>query len=528
MTWGNSDSRAFGLIVAAAGALAAWQYITLFPFVIDDAFIVLRYARNLVDTGELVFNHGERVSALTSPLHALLMSGLYAICREHALLAYKIVALACVGGGAGLLAHVFREVPGRWPFVLALLIASPSVVLWTYGGLETPLLFAVVAAFTALVRSHARENESLDTRTLVALHFLAAVALLIRYDSVCFFAPALLLTWRHRRDWRAVGLAVYVAAIPVLAWFSFALDYYGDLLPTSFYVKTPSYGLRDIVMTGLYEGMWLTLLGVAPLIVGALAWRFRRREWHFEPTSLILGAGLAGAWIYGLGMAQKHMMFGFRHGMPYLPAAAGLLMLELRRWSLRPLALASMLGALLAVHVVHTQRMLDVSVNGYWRWSQFSEAGARSLISMVDLWKGTAADIAEDWSKRGSRRGPRIFTYAGGVVPYELPDSYIYEELISARRERCARTDQIELAADYVHAVLTPEIEGSPYYNMIVNNPTLSLISDRPIQVGDEPRRVQVFFNREPTPLQLPSHFNWMCPAEAWHAGPCVSESCFY
>src|ERR1044071_516681 len=108
----RSERRAFGAVIAAGLGLAAWQYVTLFPFVIDDAFIVLRYARNLVDTGELVFNAGEGVSALTSPLHALVMAGLYALFREHTLLAYKLVCLACVGGGAALIARAFREVPG--------------------------------------------------------------------------------------------------------------------------------------------------------------------------------------------------------------------------------------------------------------------------------------------------------------------------------------------------------------------------------------------------------------------------------
>ncbi|MGJ8611787.1 MAG: hypothetical protein ACSHWY_11865 [Octadecabacter sp.] len=45
---------------------------TFWPFVADDAYIVGRYAMNAAAGDGLVCNIGERVSALTSPLHALL------------------------------------------------------------------------------------------------------------------------------------------------------------------------------------------------------------------------------------------------------------------------------------------------------------------------------------------------------------------------------------------------------------------------------------------------------------------------
>jgi arabinofuranosyltransferase len=524
----TTGSRAFGWIIVAAALLGAYQYSVLFPFAIDDAYIVLRYARNLVTTGQLVFNDGERVSALTSPLHALVTAGLYALTGDRVLLASKLLSLACVIGGVTLMLRALRDVAAGPAVVLALLVTSPSVVLWTYGGLETPLLFLVVAAFTAVIADSLRRGPTIGRDRLVGLHLLAAIALLIRYDSVCFFAPALLLTWRHRQDWKSIGLALYVAAIPCIAWFSFALEYFGDVLPTSFYVKTPSYGFRDIVMTAIYELVWLTLLGIAPLLAAAMVARLRGRRWQFEPATLILAAGLAGAWLYGLGMAQKHMMFGFRHGMPYLPAAVGLLLIELRTWRVRPAALAATLLGLLLVHAVHMQRILDVSVNGYWKWSAFSEAGARDLIDMVKIWRASAQDLAADWSKRAVDRPPRVFTYAGGVVPYELPRAYVFEELISTRHHRCARPDRMEAAADYIHAVMTPQNARSAYYNTIVNNPALSLISDRTITIGEEQRRVQVYFNAQPVPLQLPSRVDRVCPADAWRGGPCVSESCFY
>jgi arabinofuranosyltransferase len=507
-------SPALGVIVLAAAVLAIYYGLVLFPFVIDDAYIVLRYARNLATTGELVYNTGEPITALTSPLHALITAALYALTGEHALQAYKALAVGGVVIGAWGVVRVHREHPATLPLVLVVLLLSPSVALWTFGGLETPLLFAVVAAFAVLAQARLRSERTLDRGTLVALHLLAAAGFLLRHDSVCFFAPALLVCWRYRSDWASVAIAVALAAVPCLAWFGFAWVYYGDLLPTSFYVKTPSYGLRQVLANGLYEATWLTLLGILPFLVAALARRILGRDWHVERSEWILLAGIAGVSIYGLGMAQKHMMFGFRHGMPYLPAAASIVLLELRRWSLSPSMLAGALAGLLVIHAMHMQRILDVSVNGFWRWSDFSEAGARSLTQMVDVWKGAAQDIHEHWARDPARgRGPRIFTYAGGVMPYHVPGSYIFEELVSSRRMRCARPREVEFAADYIHTVRTPQTANSPYYKALVGNPGLELISDRPIQIGRELRRVQVYYNAAPTGLALPARFNDPCLA---------------
>ena len=41
---------------------------------LDDAFITFRYATNLVDHGQFVFNPGENVLATTTPLYALLLT----------------------------------------------------------------------------------------------------------------------------------------------------------------------------------------------------------------------------------------------------------------------------------------------------------------------------------------------------------------------------------------------------------------------------------------------------------------------
>ncbi len=65
-----------------------------FAFTVEDAYIVSRYAANLANDGVLVFNQGERICALTSPLHSLV---------EGALLRLRPVLMTAVTTVLGLL-----------------------------------------------------------------------------------------------------------------------------------------------------------------------------------------------------------------------------------------------------------------------------------------------------------------------------------------------------------------------------------------------------------------------------------------
>ena len=47
----------------------------MFDFVNDDAYISFRYARNLAEHGQLVFNVGERVEGFTNFLWTVLLAG---------------------------------------------------------------------------------------------------------------------------------------------------------------------------------------------------------------------------------------------------------------------------------------------------------------------------------------------------------------------------------------------------------------------------------------------------------------------
>src|SRR5688500_11031904 len=77
--------------VAAGGAFVAAYW----GFTADDAYIAARYAENLVNHGELSFNLGEKINALTSPGYVVLQALMYAA-GAPIVPATKVAGAACV------------------------------------------------------------------------------------------------------------------------------------------------------------------------------------------------------------------------------------------------------------------------------------------------------------------------------------------------------------------------------------------------------------------------------------------------
>ena len=109
-----------------------------FNFTAEDAYITYRYSENWVNTGSLVYNEGEPINAMTSPLHAILSAALFFV-TGNTVLSNKIFSFALLLISALLVWYRYREHVHLQVLALILLI-PPSVLLWTFGGLETPIL----------------------------------------------------------------------------------------------------------------------------------------------------------------------------------------------------------------------------------------------------------------------------------------------------------------------------------------------------------------------------------------------------
>jgi hypothetical protein len=235
------------LAIIAAATAGLLAHARVFDFVCDDAFITLRFSRNLAMYGAPVYNVGDRVEGFTSPLWMVLCAlGMkLGLTAESSLRAVSVVSAFALMSATWMLWR--RVEPTRWAggmFALAGVAVSAPVAAWTLGGLETPLFAALVTASIALgATASIRGTWRAGALAGVAL----ALATLTRPEGAALTAIvtfiALLFARKHRGGIKAIA-GIVLAYLAIMGpCEAFRIVYYGYPLPNTFYVKTSGSGL---------------------------------------------------------------------------------------------------------------------------------------------------------------------------------------------------------------------------------------------------------------------------------------------
>jgi arabinofuranosyltransferase len=511
-------------ILVLAGACAVAASAVFFPFTVDDAFIVARYAVNARDLGEWTFNAGEHVSAMTSPLHGLVLLGLSLFVADP-IPAYKGVAVLVVAIAFSIsLVHfgLFR----REALPVVAVLVGPSIILWMFAGLETPLLLAIVTTMAAFDGSAQLKLRPTPHTSL--LGGLAAAAVLTRYDAVLFAGPVFLAALMRTHSWRVRMTAVAVAGLPVVAWLIYSWQRFDSILPTSFYIKTPS-GAADVIFTNVrYMAVHLAITGIALMAAYALVRVLtsgRARATLIEEFRMRWGlhVGLMTVLAYGATMATVHMMFAFRHFVPYLGAAALALAHPARRAGqglptpALPWADAATAVVILLVHAFHAEALYHRSLQGLGTSGEYAAEGTAGYTrDFIPAMRRNATDTRAHWQRVNKGRPPRVWTFAAGALPHAYRDAYIFEELVSFRhycpqREKSERPDSREWRAhaDYIHAFTR---HGRLNRLLAPVRPRdVQLISEQSLHFNGQDEKLLVFYNAAPMPNILPPRIDEPC-----------------
>jgi hypothetical protein len=214
------------------GFLSRLSYL---PFKIDDFFIYAKYASNFAHGLGLVFNEGERVLAITSPLYTFLLSGVIRIVSDPVLAAnilsllLFIIALIIVWN---LCSAIFQD---RRAVILASLIFALGDVSnrWWMSGMETPLY--VTLALSCLLA--ATKGKS------VLAWFTAGLAILGRPDGILLIPLLIFSEWSRSRDktsdyssghnWLHPFKLIAALLAPIIPWLIFSWLYYNTSLQSS-------------------------------------------------------------------------------------------------------------------------------------------------------------------------------------------------------------------------------------------------------------------------------------------------------
>lgn len=506
-------ARSFDWLSLAAVAVGGLTVAAYFTFTADDAFIVLRYARHLVTTGQFAFNRGEPVMAFTSPLHAILAAALVAVSGAWALALNKILMIAAVTLAAWLLVRGHPGGARTRALALVMLVASPFVWMWAVGGLETMLVVCLLTMF-ALLHTHSDEPQAAP-----AMATLAGVLFLARYDTVFFVLPVLAgLWWRqwHREGTLAVVKGMALAAALPLGWLLFSASYFHDVFPTSFHAKAS----RDITWFKLaYMGQFLMVSGVLPLWLLALV-AIRRERQASRLAAFVrqrgpMLTGLALVFAYGSAHATVHMMFGYRLLLPYLPVMilVGVDLLEIAdgdrasraRWDRPAMALAAIL---LALQIGEAMAVYSRSLGGLGITAEYQRMGVSSYRSrFLPVMDQACRDLSAHAATvpRFEARAPRFLTFAEGYIPWCMDRLYVYGHLVSYRHgvnERFPPEPQFQRSADYVY-VLAPG-HGSVAEQLIHPVEQYQVVSTYTIEYDGRDETFAIYFNPSPEDAELP------------------------
>lgn len=240
-----SLARYFGLIRVVSSTVALFLHARSYDLLCDDAYISLRYAKQLASGNGLVYNVGERVEGYTNFLWVALEALLLKAGAGPRLVIDVLGALTALGAAAIVEWGAHRLAFGNLArFVVhAALVSSVSFAVWLLGGLEASAFGVLVLA--SLLTAHAAVDAQLSKSSLGAVAGLtAAAAMLLRPETplvvvsstlaalVVFGVPALLPLLR-------AGVAFVAVVGPMLLA---RKAYYDDWLPNTFYLKTTGAG----------------------------------------------------------------------------------------------------------------------------------------------------------------------------------------------------------------------------------------------------------------------------------------------
>ncbi len=331
--WSTNSALALLLLASALWMVTAnaWNYL------LDDAFIHIRYAKNLSTFGYLTFNGtGQLEYGVSAPMWVLLLWGLSLFLTwEWMPLASKFLSvffsLAIVMAvyralerTAARIASSSAGTPSgfRWVLtssqlfglVLTLPFAAPNSIRWLQDGMETSLavyLSAISAAQAVKQLSQAPSKQTLATA------FLVIAPGLVRIDLVPISAAGLMIL-ALRRHWRVseVGLAM------LLVYWGGLYAWTGQLMPDTVYAKQsgtvdPLWPLAAAKAVTSAGPIWF--LGPVGLVCLLLLGRKAPQAAVGNSTNILAAIGIAPMLVIWLaGSVKGQYIHGARYFLPQL------------------------------------------------------------------------------------------------------------------------------------------------------------------------------------------------------------------
>lgn len=466
-------------------------------FIQDDAFISFRYAENWIHGHGLVWNPGETkpVEGYTNFLWVILIG--VGIWLKQDPVAWSFAISGIAGAGSllltGWLARCLTASAALGLLSVALLGTHYSFSAYITGGLETQLQTFLLLAAACLSYVLGTNPRSHKPTIIISLSLLCALAFLTRMDSALIgivllvYASYALLIAPSTTHQKAHLLVILLlpGALLAGAWLLWKLDFYGVILPNTFYAKAAQ--TLSLQRGLIYSWFFYMSYGLLPFLAFCL---IKARSLRLQSNFLLIILACVLFWtLYVIKVSGDFMEFRFF--IPILPFIYILVSVVLTRLVIWRRVLASSL--LLILSLIHGMTF----------------TGAYQIESIGSL-RDNVLENHRNWSGAGRAlhrvfgslsNPPKIAVTAAGAIPYYsglptldmlgLNDPWVARHgiVIGSRPGHTRYTTAKHLLISGVDLVL-----GHPQINPLDAPPTTEVRSFMPLQTAQlaASKRLQV------------------------------------